>query len=41
MRNAAHALYNQRVSEHKHALGVLNGAFAILDDFVTEDASLI
>jgi|Dee2metaT_FD_contig_71_637952_length_597_multi_2_in_0_out_0_1 hypothetical protein len=41
MRNAARALYNTRVSEHKHALSVLNGAFGILDDFVTEDASLI
>jgi len=41
MRAAAHLVYLERVANHRQALAVIGGAFALLDDFVTEDASLI
>merc|ERR1712159_62259 len=40
-REEGHALYVQRVSDHRGALSVVNGAVSLLDDFVAEEASLV
>jgi len=40
-REEGHALYVQRVADHRGALSVVNGAVNLLDDFVAEEASLV
>merc|ERR1711976_830980 len=40
-REEGHALFVERVGQHRGALSVVNGAISLLDDFVAEEASLV